>query len=447
MNIKDSFYQQRDMRSVEYGVSDSLFEKPVAITIDSEAAESEHGQLIIISLINMLSRFHRHISVACPDVRLVSGRPLLPYHKCLTLHEAIYSMAVSIDPYIDMEFDIDPNFQAGIGIGKQYNQAMPWYIGIDSNMIFLDTKPVSFKAGQGFSLGACMSSCIAASVIIKQLIGMHLYSGKFSAWNLKEDSHVRTGPQCLDLLDVGSVFMIGAGGVGSCLVYWLRQSGYRGRWTIVDGDVVELHNSNRSLGILPSDAGWPDNEAKYKAQTAARLVDASYYNAWYDDIIEEAYHADLILPLANEKGVRNKISQRGDTILLHATTSKNWEAQLHRHIAGEDDCIVCRMPKNVPNLICSTVELPDGSGGSSDAALPFLSASAGFLLLNGLYRLMYDDLTPDKHNWWRMIFNSTRMLLASGRCKCLEDCSTLLPRPVRDAANKGKRWACLEAIS
>jgi molybdopterin/thiamine biosynthesis adenylyltransferase len=259
---------------------------------------------------------------------------------------------------------------------------------------------------------------------------------------LQEGGYAENGPECLAPLDVGNVFMIGAGGVGSCLVYWLRQSGGIGHWTVADGDQVKLHNTNRSLGILPSDAGWPNNQPKYKAQTAAELIGASYYNEWYDDIVEEASHADLILPLANERGIRNKISQKGDAILLHATTSRNWEAQLHRHIAGRDDCIVCRMPENSPNFICSTVELPNNNNGSSnDAALPFLSAAAGFLLLNGLYRLMYGDLIKDRYNWWRMIFNSADRILSAGRRKCTDNCSVLLPKAVRDKINKGKRWA------
>jgi hypothetical protein len=440
---RDRFYKERDRRSLEYGVFDLLFDEPIAVTADNKTVESEQGQLVILSLINMLARIHRTIYIATPDVPLMAKKTMFRMGHCSGLQDAINIIATSINPYINIFQDVNPTIHAGIGIGREYKYKMPWYVGTDSNMVLLDNNFVDIKPQNGFSLGPCMASCIAASVIIKQLLNMIMKPIKISAWNLKEGDSAKSGPEVLEPLDVGKVFLIGAGGVGSCLTYWLRQVGIVGQWSIVDGDITELHNTNRCLGTLARDAGWPNQQPKHKAEIAAELIGSSYHNKWYDDVVDESLYADLILPLANEHGVRNKISQRGDNVILHATTSKNWEAQLHRHIAGRDDCIVCRMPRELelPKFKCSTVVLPNNQSGSNDTALSFLSASAGFLLLNGLYRLMYGELTKEKCNWWRMIFNSNTRFLSSGKWRCSSNCSILLPETTRNKINTGKRWA------
>ncbi len=139
--------------------------------------------------------------------------------------------------------------------------------------------------------------------------------------------------------------------------------------------------------------------------------------------------------------VRNMISQRGESLILHATTSHEWEAQLHRHIAGRDDCLMCRIPTPSAKVQfqCSTVPL--NGKAHNDAALPFLSATAGILLVSGLYRLMYGQLLQGPHNWWRVMLNSNTRLVAAGRCKCSVNCPGILPEPTRNRINRSRRYA------
>jgi hypothetical protein len=56
-------------------------------------------------------------------------------------------------------------------------------------------------------------------------------------------------------------------------------------------------------------------------------------------------------------------------------------SQLHRHIAGIDDCVFCRAGEILPVTFgCSTSEVVNPVGQRSDAALPFLSAASGLML-------------------------------------------------------------------
>ncbi len=74
----------------------------------------------------------------------------------------------------------------------------------------------------------------------------------------------------------------------------------------------------------------------------SQLPDAEFANEWYDSCATTAEHFDVVLPLANECDVRSLVASRSFAVCLHATTGENWLSQLHRHIAGKDDCIACR---------------------------------------------------------------------------------------------------------
>jgi len=75
-------------------------------------------------------------------------------------------------------------------------------------------------------------------------------------------------------------------------------------------------------------------------------------------------------------------------LMIHASTSKNWIVNFARHIPKRDDCIVDRFPQEEksPPLACATGQIQSFQG-SMDAALPFLSFFAGFLIVCDLIRL------------------------------------------------------------
>ncbi len=140
-------------------------------------------------------------------------------------------------------------------------------------------------------------------------------------------------------------------------------------------------------------AGWPGGmpggQETPKAEVAAALIGATPYVGWYDKWAEEEEsRPDLVLPLANERSVRALIAGRGEPVLLHATTSPNWSAQMHRHLPGTDDCPACRIPEAArPILACSAGPAKPEEAASSDAALPFVSSMAGLMLATALLRL------------------------------------------------------------
>ena len=70
------------------------------------------------------------------------------------------------------------------------------------------------------------------------------------------DGDDELGLERLGPLDVGDVALVGAGAVGQAIVYWLAEFGHEGQWDVIDADLAALDNTNRSLAIVPADAGW-----------------------------------------------------------------------------------------------------------------------------------------------------------------------------------------------
>lgn len=341
MNSRDQFYQQRDRRTVEYGVSD-VFERPVAVFIGRQAASCRRGQVATLALVNMLARIHRYVQLDIPSTHLIVPS-IVPAQR---LDEAAHELARAVDPFIKLGHP-DGRFAASIGLGDDAPGGLDWYAGATSQIAVVDGSPVSFDLHETPSLGACLSACLAAGSVLAQVLGRPVRSQTVSAWNLREGSDAAPGPEFESPLNVGDVMVVGAGGVGSCFAYWLREFGVKGRWPVVDRDKAELHNTNRCLGLFPRDTDWAGQTPRFKADVAAGLFGGKPHRVWYEDVgHDDGFRPDLVLPLANERNVRHSIACRGEPLLVHATTSTMWEAQLHRHIPDRDDCISCRMPNH-----------------------------------------------------------------------------------------------------
>jgi hypothetical protein len=277
------------------------------------------------------------------------------------------------------------------------------------------------------------------------MLGLETVPRSVSTWNYAEGQEASPGPTSLATLDVGRVLVVGAGAVAASLVYWLNAFGVGGTWTVVDCDVVQVHNLNRGLVFVAGDAGWLEGEPAIKAKLLASLLPSGRHECvWFHESKLGEQQYDVVLGLANDHGVRHQIASRNFTVTLHATTGANWLSELHRHIAGVDDCIWCRTGEiSTPSFGCSTasVELP--SGTKSDAALPFLSGASGLMLATALERLESGELAKQDCNDWRWDFGSTYKIASSGFRQCQAGCTRVLPLNIRQEIDKNSRWIAL----
>jgi hypothetical protein len=445
---RDEFYSQRDLRTLAYIGATELGARPIHVHIDDLAACSPPGQLAFLALLNMLARVHRRISIRLDK----SDAPVLirtPFSG-ETLADLAGNTVAAIDPFATFSVRSVPEPDAiTIGIGADAADGLDHYIGCSGSIGQLSGRSIHLDPEHRSLRGAAVGACVGASAVFRTSIGLPTLDRAVSAWNYDEGAGADPGPPETKPLDVGRALLIGAGAVASALVYWCKAFGVNGSWTVLDGDTVKLHNTNRGLIFTPRHADlFGDCPQGKAAILAAELPAANPFPNWYDACEElHAREFDVILCLANERNVRHLGSARSATVVLQATTGESWLSELHRHVAGIDDCPGCRLGDIKPAKFgCSTASV-EIAEERADAALPFLSAASGLMLCTALQQLQAGDLLKRPRNDWRWDFDSPHRMVATGMRRCRNECVSTLPPALRARINRATRWAHLDSAA
>jgi hypothetical protein len=453
-NRRDAFYAERDRRTRQYGGTDDALEGPILVMVDPDVAATRAGQIATLALVNMAARVHRSIALLIPEAPLIAGS-LVP---AADLQSAAIRTARAINPVLDLS--LGPTiegrtFVAHVGLGRELPGDLDVYLDWHGGLGGLATSPIPGPTYDPDSVfGAATAAVLGSAALFRLAHGQAVHPARLNPLDLtlgaKAGTRDHRGP-----IDVGDVLVVGAGAVATALLYWARELGTCGGWDIVDGDIAKLHNTNRCLTMTAADAGWPDGEPTTtpmaKAATAARAIGAVAHLQWYDhwQPHHQARH-DLVLPLANGRSVRTLIAQRGEPLLLHATTSRSWTAELHRHLPDHDDCPACRIPDTTrPQMTCSTGPAVPEDPDSPDAALPFLSAGAGLLLAAALADLPAIAVLDHRINHWQVDLILTGQLLRPLRHPPRDGCRHIQARRIRQAFQsiQPRRWDDLDRYS
>lgn len=437
--MKEEFYDQFQSRTLAYLPEFRADPRPVVVHVGA-SAHTGPSHVALLGLTNMLARAHRRIVVVGDlDRDLACRDPFGPTH----LEEAVVTLARGVNPFIDI--DVAPRMPdehslITIGLGEAAEIRLGfvgWLAEFGEGATVADDS----QSVLGAMLGACLA---AAAAFHRQVGASDTPKGTFSLWDYVRPSEL-PGPTLDGVLDLGRVLQVGVGAVGAALDYWMSFLGFRGPWTLVDGDAVDVTNLNRQLFFLAADAGWQGlsrNKALVVAERLGSDAIASPRMYGQDQAIVDADY-DLILPLANEGGVRPALQGRAEPVLLHATTTRNWTTISHRHVAGVDDCIVCRLPaEQDPTFTCSTGEVP--TQDRNDASLPFLAGLAGALLLRDLIALQMGELLERTTNFASVNLREPVPFTSEYRWTCQPNCMNRLPAAVRRPLTEGSRYAHLD---
>ncbi len=439
------FYQERDARTLAFLGADSPRDLSVSVHAGEDACWTHPGQLLLVTLANQLTRFHRRVyfSLTSPSAALLTPSAC----GMATLGDEMQTLSKRIDPYGSFDVRRQPGMRSGVslGVGRDVPSGLTWYLGFDRSNGNLSKRRCTLSSnGTGDLRGAGLAAILGAATAAKSALGIESNATTLSAWNLATGECADPGPADLPAIDVGLGLMIGAGAVGNGVVYWLTQWGNESQWTIVDGDVVELHNTNRCLLFFPDQAGWQNERPQRKAPCLSRhLSNATAVDEWYHNMSSHGKHFDTVLVLANEWDVRTQVSWRNDPIQFQATTARSWGSQLHRHIAGRDGCVRCRMADiREPQMACGEVDTATRTRPEQgDAALPFLSAASGLMMVSALQRLQLGEFGKNDVNTWRWDFRSTHKMYTPGHSPCRRQCPTQLPKEPRKHIADMTHWA------
>jgi hypothetical protein len=416
-------------------------EIPAGITSGTATTATIPGQIAILTAVNILARAHPEIILALPDLPLLIPSPA----GGTTLVDACRKLIAAASPGVTMctATHLAPGILS-MGIGHDAGAATIYAGGARWTAHTSGTRPQPITADPSSALGAGLAVTLAAGYIFRAAIGLPAVADRgISLWALAPAAEP-TGPVAFGPVAVGSAWLVGAGAIGSCLAWWLQFTGVDGAWTVIDGDIADDTNLNRSLGLFAAHTGTGGQEPVPKSDAAAALIPGAVsYPRWWEDWAAAGPESpDVLIPVANEHGIRPAIAAYGHPAAIHATTSRDWTAELHRHLPGQDGCIACRLPERSPAFACATgaARTAAGHDPGRDAALPFLSAAAGVLLLSGLLQLQHGRWHAHDRNHWRLWFDQSPSPVQSSRWLCGPFCRSTPVPAVRHAIHGATRW-------
>ena len=216
-------------------------------------------------------------------------------------------------------------------------------------------------------------------------------------------------PQVSPDFRLGELWCIGVGSVGSCALFFLPLVTRSFHAVLIDKDKVEIENVTRSALFSCQDASekTPKIEVAHRWLQKAGVERTETYFAWLDEIPErwkgrQPGTPDVVISAANERNVRSTIEAGYPPLQVYATTGRNWQATLFRHIPMVEACSLCVpgiMGPSVPALCATgTEESKVSDEREDDLALPFLSYVAGLMTAAEITKLALGErtVTPNR---------------------------------------------------
>ncbi|QND61676.1 ThiF family adenylyltransferase [Mesorhizobium huakuii] len=380
---QQQFYDRLNDRMLRYGASPLDQTQVVAITASPDYLASYDGQVATLVASNLLGRLSPSVQVGFPDIPI---HPRLPWAGRSLVEHALDGMRAA-DPFGsygtrqvtagDFRFHLGPDGHNTVIHGSGWNA----YIGPGPSPL----SPIESDVG----IGAALAVVLGAAHLFRTRFGAMTESFACNAWDWTDvPKRVEFSPVEVSL---GHVMTAGLGSVGSAANYFLALATRDFRASLIDHDGIGIHNITRSP--IFTDAHAKVDMAKVDA-VAAFLRRAGVEDVAVDAValhesalwsLREAGSTDILISAANEFNVRYHIEMGFPPIQFYATTGRNWQATLMRHVPGAKACSLCVFPpdeKYAPTT-CAT----DGSTASqttveekrTDAALPFLSFAAGLM--------------------------------------------------------------------
>ncbi|MFA5862546.1 MAG: ThiF family adenylyltransferase [Candidatus Thermoplasmatota archaeon] len=203
-----------------------------------------------------------------------------------------------------------------------------------------DVPPGTSPRGVGHAdaLGGIVAGCLAARDVFLAVSGLT----DLQARSPYEFAAARKGlPSGLDL---GTVHVVGAGGVGSNMLYFAPLIGMRGRFHIIDHDRVSASNLNRCLMFEEMHARLSHDKARIaKEYIVTRGSRAEAHVMKYSDFVRAngrgTPHA--VWMMANEDEVWNTVQNNFPPLTFSAATSASWGIHSARHRPIDDACVAC----------------------------------------------------------------------------------------------------------
>lgn len=378
-------------------------DRPVHIQVHPEYAGTYAGQVAAITAASLFGRMSKTVSVDVPSLQVLAPLPWtsskLDEIVIRTLEDAhqygVYEQRSARRE--DLRLIVGPGGDGLIVHGCGWGA----YCGTAPSPIVQSDEPNPF--GAAFAVIAAASRLqLNADTVAFEPLSIDTY-----LWKPGLPSTVV--PKVSPDSDLGELWCVGVGSVGSCALFFLSLVTRAFHAVLVDPDAVKVENVTRSALF-----SWQDAfERKYKVEVASRWLSEAGVEgieqqiAWLDKIPErwrkrEIGTPDILISAANERNVRSEIESSFPPLQVYSTTGRNWQATLFRHIPPSDACSLCVPGSEAPQMptLCATgsPEPANNNVEQDDVALPFLSYAAGLMTAAEVAKLALTNevVTPNR---------------------------------------------------
>ena len=409
----DEFYRRRDNRATRL-VGAAPFDEPrTAIVASDEVASSTTGQIILLVAANLMSRWSRVIDLDIPDVPLAAALQTAPFSS---LRDRIHKEVRAADPFGDFGFRQahtdaltlrvappgDHFATSHFSVWADDWDALGW-----SECSASEHSPSESCFAPAAAVAACLGVAAVFKIAMRQEPLQQFEAYRWSLWDYTRRSlHSPTAAAPpvppASARHFGRLLQVGVGAVGSCIVYLLDLFGCQATMLLVDYDHVELENLGASMLFGVEDAISMDSKVMVAERhlCCSRHLAVDVVDGSWNDLVQlrpdlhETF--DLWIPVANQHGVRRSMANSCPPLMIHGSTSSDWDVFSARHIPFREHCLSCRFPEVdpvTPAFPCGAgaIQVTDaeGSSRSIDASLPFLSAAAAALVIAELFKLEF----------------------------------------------------------
>lgn len=371
---------ERDDRTLRYAGRRLDLDRWITVTADGAYAESYEGQVAILTATNLLGRMSPSVALGFPDARLDLRLPW----AARSLHEVVLAQMQAADPYgrFCVRSPLTSDFRLHLGHDGHSTVAhgLGWnaYIGPAPS-------PLPTDVDNNNPVGPALAAILAVSRLFVHDLAppAHPFLVNALTWS----NAIAPDNPSAPIVDLGDIWIVGAGSVGTAVLYFLVLAGRPFSTTLIDMDRVKRENLDRSPIFAEADVGELKVEAARRFLVGLGLdrvqIDPCPLHESWIWTGRSAGQPDILVSAANEMNVRYHIESQYPPIQLYGTTGRNWQASLVRHVPFVDACSCCLFPQDIPQpaMTCASAPIGLGSGSASqvDAALPFLSFAAGLM--------------------------------------------------------------------
>ena len=402
--IEQDFHERWSDRSTRYPGSQLLPpDLTVHLHIDPGYAETYAGQVAAVTAASLFGRMTTTVAVDAPSVAVVDT---LPWRRT-ALDELMMQTLEATHQFGRHEQRPAQGGDLRLVVGPEgdglviHGSGWGGYYGAERSPLAQSDEPNPF--------GAAFAVVAAAAQKQQRPYETPSEPELLDVYGWRPRIAPLETPRVTPGFELDELWSIGVGSVGSCALYFLSLITRSFKAVLIDRDDVEIENIARSALFSWRDAiaGKPKVEVAARWLREAGVERIESRAVWLDEMSERCADRrmgtpDLMISAANERNVREEIENAYPPLQVYATTGRNWQSTLFRHIPLVDPCSSCVPGADTaaaPTLCATGSPTPvRDSGEQDDVALPFLSYAAGLMTAAEIAKLTLvgNSSTPNR---------------------------------------------------